>query len=271
MPLRLAGEGVLPIQGADGQGWVRQVAANDGLPGLKVNQQGAGRVVDFQDSGVSKLYLPDGGNVSIAGNLVFDLANDVTLSPSNPSSPRTLTIPDPGGDDAFAFLAASQSLTNKTLTSPVVQGMVGAGNGLTMPAFGMTGNLAFQQASTVSTTAGDLTLNPASKVLVTPGDKVEIRRDDGAVALRLAEAVGNTRFEVAAIGGGDPEVVVSTANNYDLVLEPKNTEGAFVVLRSSKASTGDPTPKEGMVYINSVDNVVRMYADGAWRTLANWT
>ncbi|MBI4338596.1 MAG: hypothetical protein HY680_01440 [Chloroflexi bacterium] len=270
MPLRLTGEPFIPIQGADGQGWVREVTAADGTPGLKVNQQGAGRVFDFQDGGASKLFLPDGGSVSIVGSLLFDLANDVTITPANPAAPRTVTIPDPGGNDSFAFLAATQTLTGKTLTSPVIQGTVGAGSGLTMPAFGMTGNLAFQQASTLSTTTGDLVLNPASKVLMTPTDKLEVRRADGAVGLRLADAAGNSRLDVSGVAGGDPEVVLSSNNNFDLVLEPKNVDNAFLVLRSSKSTTGDPTAKEGMVYINTYDNAVRMYADGAWRTLASW-
>lgn len=368
MPLRLAGETVVPVQGADGQGWLREIAAKDALPGLKIDQQGTGRVFDFQDGGVSKLYLPDGGSVSIVGGLVFDLANDVTLSPANPSSPRTLTIPDPGGDDAFAFLGAAQTLTNKTLASPVIQGSVGIGTTMPLalldiqgsaeslhlsradganpnapnvrikkargtiasktivadadfighvswegydgaafiegaeirgivngtPALNnmptelafrtnsggaatvermrldKNGNLAFQQASTISTSAGDLSFNPAGRVLMTPGDKLEVRRADGGVGLRIADTNGNSRLEVSAVAGADPEVVVSSANNCDLVLEPKNAESAFVVLRSTKASAGDPTAKEGMVYINSADNAIRMYADGAWRTLASW-
>ena len=95
MALRLAGQPYPVIQGADAQGWLREVTANDTTPGLKVNQQGTGRIFDFQDDGASKLYLPDGGNVTLAGSLVFDLANDVTITATNPAAPRTLTIPTP--------------------------------------------------------------------------------------------------------------------------------------------------------------------------------
>ena len=52
----------------------------------------------------------------------------------------------------------------------------------------------------------------------------------------------------------------------DLTLNP----AGYAVLNSSKGTTGDPTGAEGMIYINTTDNVVRMYADGAWRTLASW-
>ena len=91
MALLLAGEAVQSIQGADAQGWVREITALDTLPGLKIDQQGSGRIFDFQDGGSSKMYLPDGGDVTLVGSLVFDLANDVTITPSNPSAPRTLT------------------------------------------------------------------------------------------------------------------------------------------------------------------------------------
>ena len=43
-----------------------------------------------------------------------------------------------------------------------------------------------------------------------------------------------------------------------------------VLIGGPKSTTGDPTGQEGMLYINTFDNAVRMYADGAWRTLASW-
>lgn len=47
-----------------------------------------------------------------------------TLVWNDPASGRTLTIPDPLGNDTFAFLAATQTFTNKTLTAPVLGGTV---------------------------------------------------------------------------------------------------------------------------------------------------
>lgn len=39
-----------------------------------------------------------------------------------------------------------------------------------------------------------------------------------------------------------------------------------------KTTTGDPSsPGEGDIYVNTADNKVRVYADGAWRDLATWT
>lgn len=175
MALRLAGERSLAIQGVDNQGWIREITVQDALSGLKVNQKGTGRVFDFQNGGVSKIYLPDGGNVSLVGSLVFDLANDVTITPANPVAPRTLTIPDPGANDTFVFLAAAQTLTGKTLTSPTIQGTVGAGTGLTMPAFTAGGNITGGSGMQVATSAGNLVLNPAGQVDTNGKDIINVR------------------------------------------------------------------------------------------------
>lgn len=273
MALRLAGEPFLAIQGADGQGWVREITSQDALPGLKINQQGSGRVFDFQDGGVSKLYLPDGGSVSVIGNLVFDLANDVTITPANPAAPRTLNIPDPGSNDTFVFLAATQTLAGKTLTAPVIQGTVGAGTGLTMPAFAAGGDITGGSGFKMLTSAGNLILDPAG----------ETRVGDGAGAKTLRVRSTNNQAKVmvdsANVASMHPSLELYIAgtlvgyvreNTSTGNLEPSGQPGAaYVVLTSSKSTTGDPTGVEGMIYINTFDNVIKMYADGAWRTLAS--
>ena len=47
-----------------------------------------------------------------------------TLVWNNPAAGRTLTISDPLGDDTLAFLSATQTFTNKTLTAPVLGGTI---------------------------------------------------------------------------------------------------------------------------------------------------
>lgn len=38
-----------------------------------------------------------------------------------------------------------------------------------------------------------------------------------------------------------------------------------------KTSTGDPaSPQEGQLYVNTGDNTLQLYADGAWHTVASW-
>lgn len=57
-----------------------------------------------------------------------------------------------------------------------------------------------------------------------------------------------------------------TTSAGNIVISPTG----YTVLSSSKGTTGDPTGVEGMIYINTTDKAVRMYADSAWRTLASW-
>lgn len=43
-----------------------------------------------------------------------------------------------------------------------------------------------------------------------------------------------------------------------------------IIMNSVKTSTGDYSGESGKLVINTVDNNIKMYADGAWRTLASW-
>lgn len=48
------------------------------------------------------------------------------------------------------------------------------------------------------------------------------------------------------------------------------TDGYARVSPTEKGTTGDPAGASGRVYINTFDNKIAMYADGAWRSLATW-
>jgi hypothetical protein len=63
---------------------------------------------------------------------------------------------------------------------------------------------------------------------------------------------------------GDLQLGVLTA------AKVKQASSGYLILESLKATSGDPAGQEGMLVINAADNAVRMYADGAWRTLVSW-
>lgn len=46
--------------------------------------------------------------------------NNIILTPAATAAARTVTLDDPLGNDAIAYLAATQTFTNKTLTSPAI-------------------------------------------------------------------------------------------------------------------------------------------------------
>lgn len=180
MALRLAGTPFLAIQGTDDQGWVREVTSLDALPGLKIDQRGTGRVFDFQDGGVSRLFMLDGGQVTLAD----------AASPPNPDSLLHIWTGNAGAVAAVAdtVLTVENSthayisfLTPNTGTSGLRFGdpqsnNVGAvlydhTNGRLIAKiegsnrlFHSAGAFAFQEPTVITTTTGDLTLDPAGEI-----------------------------------------------------------------------------------------------------------
>lgn len=89
--------------------------------------------------------------------------------------------------------------------------------------------------------------------------------------------IGSFTFHDEAIRIG--RLLLSPAADSDLVLQAevaaanivlRPTSTGYAVFESRKTTTGDPVGVEGMWYINTFDNVVRVYADGDWRTTASW-
>lgn len=62
----------------------------------------------------------------------------LTITAANPTSDETITLPDPGSDDSFTFVGATQNLSNKTLTNPVISGTMDCANITTSSAVTIT-------------------------------------------------------------------------------------------------------------------------------------
>jgi len=96
---------------------------------------------------------------------------------------------------------------------------------------------------------------------------IEVMRIDGSAQALLFPDGKNVLFGSSS----DSEVGFDGSN---LVLDASRfgSGGAsgYIVLKTEKTTTGDPTGVEGKIYWNTIDNVIKMYADGAWRTLASW-
>ena len=59
-------------------------------------------------------------------------------------------------------------------------------------------------------------------------------------------------------------------NGTDMYINSQEVGSGHIILNTGKTTTGDPTGVEGKIYWNTIDNVIKMYADGGWRTLASW-
>jgi len=71
------------------------------------------------------------GTSYITGNVVFEGstadAHETTLAVTDPTADRTVTLPNATG--TVSLLTNTETLTNKTLTTPVINGFSGTGNG----------------------------------------------------------------------------------------------------------------------------------------------
>ncbi len=124
MALRLAGEEFSVLQGLDALGWLREVRGNDALPGLKVDQQGTGRLFDFQDGGVSFLYAPDGAGPTLTRQLTIEYAAPTILfngtsgtgvgklMTDNPGGVPSLLLKDSGNNVRLQVALASGDMTS---------------------------------------------------------------------------------------------------------------------------------------------------------------
>ena len=90
----------------------------------------------------------------------------------------------------------------------------------------------------------------------------------GAVTNGVALYVATPYMPAGAITnnyGLQIEAIIGGSVNYAI-----HTAGGIIILNDTKTDTGDPTGYEGRIYINIIDNKIKMYADGAWRQLATW-
>lgn len=63
------------------------------------------------------------------------------------------------------------------------------------------------------------------------------------------------------------------AERYKILHEGNIASNSTIAAKTSfvtKNDTGDPTGSEGLFCINTFDNTFKVYAEGAWRTLASW-
>ena len=67
------------------------------------------------------------------------------------------------------------------------------------------------------------------------------------------------------------EYIESTDTGHsDLYADVSVDINAPVLVLPVKTTTGDPAGQEGAMYVNTQDNALRLYADGAWRSVTTW-
>lgn len=109
------------------------------------------------------LALIAGASIAVAQVPMFQGTKDYLVNWTAPGGQRTLTIPDPGGNDTFVFLAATQTFTGKTLTNALFNGTAPIAATQTVATSGSPIGIAFTGAAhttlTASAEANDVQLN----------------------------------------------------------------------------------------------------------------
>ncbi|MEK7765264.1 MAG: hypothetical protein AAB368_03405 [bacterium] len=175
------------------------------------------------------------------GTASFEVAtaNLTTFTVTNPGAPRTITFGDPGGADSVAYLAAAQTLTNKTLTAPAITG--GTAIELTGLSIRSTGaafdrliatadvltadralNLALGDAARTLTMTGDLAMSGAFGLTLTLTAATGVTLPTTGTLATLAGAEALTNKTITAMAGAmnmaDQALQGSAAANGDLTL-----------------------------------------------------
>jgi hypothetical protein len=162
-------------------------------------------------------------------------AGNYTLTWANPASARAISIEDPGGTDIFVWKAMAQTLTNKTLTAPVLSGSVTGTYTLagtpTIPASGLTGTITLATQNLI-TSVGTLT---------------------GGLwnAAVIGLAYGGTRADLSLTGGTSQ------------FLRQNTVGGNVTVVRPAMSDLSDSTTWAGNTSISSVGTVTT----GTWSGL----
>lgn len=78
---------------------------------MTLSAKAAGAITLRTNSTTSRVRINDAFNITL-----FQTSFNYTLAWSDPSAARTITIPDPGAADSFVFLAATQSISGKTVS-----------------------------------------------------------------------------------------------------------------------------------------------------------
>ena len=196
-----------------------------------------------------------------------------TISATAPTANRIATIPGLTINDTFVFVGQTQTLTSKTLSSPVFTGLTvgsgttgvfidGSGN-LSKRAFGA---LAFAESAVGGGTNG---LSMIGSTTVGLGGTLVQNTNIGTSSFGIsflglgnsqALFIGTSGF--VGIGTTNPQAKMNIIGNLQIGSRVGSSTPSYLVLDTG---TSEPTGSNGSMYYNSSMNKFRCYENGAWR------
>lgn len=201
-------------------------SANDGTgdtlrsAGTKINQnfQELYTQLGGDSSTLStQVIIKDSGSV---GTIIFEGtsadSHETKLIAADPTADRTITLPDAGGN--VVLDTATQTLTNKTLTTPTIASITNGGT-ITVPS----------GAGTFATIAGSQTLTNktlTSPTINTPVIGTSLNDANGNEFIKFtttSSAVNELTIANGASTTGPTLSATGTATNLNIILTPKGT------------------------------------------------
>lgn len=146
------------------------------------------------------------------------------------------------GAGAIVGTTLTQTLTNKTLTSPTIQGTVGAGTGLTLPAFTASGDVLFNagvriDSSMAISTGIVITLEGGAKLVFSNVQEHMIKwQDTGSIGVKNAADTAWVGLQAAYIVFNTTTGVFANINAMEI--RGKNTNDNYIVFKARDNGVG---------------------------------
>ena len=257
--------------------WVEPYDVSDGTESSRVHLENMlnGTLTKAFSTGWGVFYLNHHLHLNATKYIMFEGAtddgNETILTVADPTADRTITLPDATG--TVILNSATQTLTNKTLTSPVINGFSGTGDGA------LTGDLTLTNTGAGAGANPQLTLyrnssSPADNDFI--GEVIFTGRNDnsedidyGAISSKVTDASDGTEdsnllFKVMSAGTATTVLnlkgnAATKFSNKDVALDEGVNlvfEGATSNAHETTLTVVDPTGDRTVTLPNATGTVL---------------
>lgn len=189
--------------------------------------------VIIQAGGASRFAVQD----TIGRLTVYQTTGNYTVIFSDPGAGRNVTFADPGGNDSVVYLAATQSLTNKTIDGATLSGTLAGTPTLSGATYNITAGAAFTFGTTDNNTITIKTNAVDKFVFTTTLGDFTVKQTTGDYTLRFSDPGAGRVITIADPGGAATLAYINQAQTFTVAHIFTGTP----ILRSTVAATNAVT------------------------------
>ena len=124
---------------------------------------------------------------------------------------------------------------------------------------------------TTTSTSGTTKITFDADSYLFSGTTEQAEFPDGTQSLPAITFSGDPDSGIYNLGGNDVGIVAGGTRRLRINATRIDCDNVSFLSHPVKSTTGDPTGQQnGDVYVNTADNKMRLYADGAWRDIVTW-